>query len=241
MKIIILFIFGTLFFVIPNLSAAEFHGTLTATSNYASRGYTKSDNEFAVQANIDYEHETGGYVGVSTSTVNFGDKDLDNRASVEIIPYLGWSFDLSDDWRLDLQWSRYLYDGNVFGKTPDYNEFYLFLHYRDLLSASISGSEDYYNRGKHAENYELTGRYPVTDFLQISSSVGYSYTKKAVEDNYAYWSAGFTLFYKFAALDFRYIDAYEEEHHDEFQTHDQFLYDPELIKPSFLFTVSIGF
>lgn len=38
---------------------------------------------------------------------------------------------------MDLQYSRYFYDGLIFDKNADYNEFYLFLHYKGLLSAQI--------------------------------------------------------------------------------------------------------
>ena len=241
MKKIILGIFETLLIFHFSSSIAELHGTLTTTSNYVYRGYSKSYDKFALQANIDYEFEKGAYVGTSTSTVDFDDKDFSNSSQVEIAPYLGWSYGLSDDWKIDLRYSRYLYDGNIFGKKSDYNEFYLFLHYRDLLSANISFSEDYYNRGNHAENYELTGRYPITDYLQISSTAGYSYTKKVLQDNYVYWNAGFTFFYKFAALDFRYVDAYEEEHGSDNKTLEQISYEPVILKPSFLFTISVGF
>jgi uncharacterized protein (TIGR02001 family) len=222
---------------------AELRGTVSATSNYVGRGYTKSNDEFAFQANIDYEHEKGGYVGTHVSNVNFGDYEYDNAARVEIRPYLGWSFGLSDTWRIDLQWMRYLYDGKIFGNSADYNEFYFFLHYRDIFTAAVSFSEDYYNRGKASANYELTGRYPITDYLQISSIAGYSQTKSSLEYDYIYWNAGFTFFYKFVALDFRYVDSYEvgaevnyvedEEKHHSFEA-------PSL-KPSFLFTLSLGF
>jgi uncharacterized protein (TIGR02001 family) len=231
---------GTFFLFSPDISVAEFHGTLTTTSNYVYRGYSKSNNHFAYQANIDYEHTLGGYIGTSVSNVDFGDKDFENSARIEITPYLGWSFDLSNDWRLDLQWMRYLYAGKVFGKQADYNEFYLLLHYSDMLSANISFSEDYYNQGKSSGNYELTGRYPVTDYLQISGSAGYSQTKETLEYDYVYWNAGFTFFYKFAALDFRYIDAAEAEAQHSGHMVNKWPYDPKLIKPSFLFTISVG-
>jgi uncharacterized protein (TIGR02001 family) len=232
-----------MFLMNPVSAFAELRGTISATSNYIGRGYSKSNDEFAFQANIDYEHEKGGYIGTHVSNVNFGDNEFNNPARVEIRPYLGWSFGLSDDWRLDLQWMRYLYDGNIFGNASDYNEFYLLLHYRDLLSAAVSFSEDYYNLGKASANYEVTGRYPITDYLQISSVAGYSQTKTSLEYDYIYWNAGFTFFYKFVALDFRYVDACEVgaelEHGEDEDAHPYF--EPILLKPSFLFTISLGF
>ena len=38
---------------------AEIHGTLTGTTNYVWRMYSKSNNEPAIQANLDYQHDLG--------------------------------------------------------------------------------------------------------------------------------------------------------------------------------------
>lgn len=219
---------------------AEVHATLTAMSNYIGRGYSKSNGDFSYLGNIDYQHLSGLYLGSSATYVNFGDSN-DNAAHVEITPYLGWSFNLSEDWRLDSQWSRYLYDGNIFGLASDYNEFYLFLHYKDIISATVAFSEDFYHRGHAAGNYELAGRYPVTDFLEFSTGAGYTQTKKILEYDYLYWNAGLTYFYKFVSLDFRYVDAFETAAlHDPTHNNDPG-YFPEVLKPTFLFSISIGF
>jgi len=131
-------ILGGAFFLHPCTSLAEFHATLTGMTNNVGRWYTKSNNNPALLANIDYEHTSGLYVGSSVSNIDFEANETESKAAhVEIIPYLGWSFNLSKAWRLDAQWTRYIYDGNVFGHPSDYNEFYLFLHYQDMFSGRI--------------------------------------------------------------------------------------------------------
>ncbi len=81
----------TFFLLTTSLCVAEFHGTIIGTTDYISRGYSKSDGHFAVQGNLDYEHASGLYLGFSLSTVDFGDTTFADRANVEIIPYLGWT------------------------------------------------------------------------------------------------------------------------------------------------------
>ncbi|MGZ8151843.1 MAG: TorF family putative porin [Methylococcaceae bacterium] len=233
-------LWGALFFY-PCTNFADLHATLTGTTNNVGRWYTKSDNDFALQANIDYEHSSGFFIGNSVSNVNFGDNDFADAARVEITPYLGWSFGLSDNWRLDTQWTRYFYDGSIFGHSADYNEYYLFLHYKDIFSGRMSFSEDYYNLGGYILDYELTGRYPVTDKLEISGSFGYGQTKDALGSDYPYWNIGVSYFYKPVAFDLRYMDATEtsidavivETKHEQF--------DPKLIGASAVFSISIGF
>ena len=220
---------------------AEFNPSLTGTTNYIGRGYSKSDDGFAIQANLDYKHSAGFFLGTSISTVDFGDRNFEDSANVEITPYLGWSFNVSDDWVLDTQWSRYFYDGKIFGETADYNEFYLFLHFRDLITTRVSFSENYYAQGNFASDYELNGRYPITDSLEISSSVGYSQVEPVFGYDYLYWNSGITYFYKFSAFDFRYFDALEATHHNQFVTHNSWSYDPAILKATFVFSISVGF
>ena len=230
------------FYLHPCTSLAEFHATLTGMTNNVGRWYTKSDNNFAFLANIDYEHSSGVYVGGSVSNIDYETTENDSDAAhVEIIPYLGWSLSLSNAWRLDTQWTRYIYDGNVFGRKADYNEFYLFLHYQDMFSGRISFAEDYYGLGNYAIDYELTGRYPLTDTLELSASFGYSQTKAVLGSDYPYWNAGVTYYYKFVSLDFRYMDATETSINQAVAEQKHELYDPPIIDATFVFSISIGY
>lgn len=227
----------TVFFLLnSSISLAEFHATLTAKTDYIWRVYSKTTGNFALQANLDYEHVSGGYLGISVSNVDFDD-EFNDPARVEITPYLGWTFKLSDDWRFDAQWIRYFYDGKIFDQRSDYNEFYLLFHYHDIFTARAAFSEDFYNQGHSAADYQLTGRYPFTDAFEFSTSIGYSQIRKTLEYDSLYWNAGLTYYYKFVALDLRYMDATRVT--EEFEG--QWTYDPEILDPSFVISFSIGF
>ncbi|MCF6251753.1 MAG: TorF family putative porin [Methylococcaceae bacterium] len=230
-------LFYFLFFFYSSHTYAEFHATLTAKTDYIWRGYSKTSENFALQANLDYEHVTGGYLGITVSNVDFDDDDFDDPSKVEMTPYLGWTFKLSDDWRFDAQWTRYFYDGDIFGHRPDYNEFYLLLHYNDIFTARASFSEDYYNQGHASGDYELTGRYPITDSFEFSTGIGYSQVQKILEYDILYWNVGLTYYTKFVAFDLRYLDSVEVT--DEIET--QWSYDPEIIDSYFVFSIFLGF
>jgi uncharacterized protein (TIGR02001 family) len=225
---------------------AEIHGTITGTTNYVWRMYSKSNNNPAIQGNLDYQHSSGFYTGASVSNFNFGKSEQDeelsfpNSAQVEITPYVGWSYKFADDWRMDLQYSHYFYDSLIFDRNSDYNEFYLFLHYKGLLSTQISYIDDYYGLGRGALFPELTGRYPITDYLEISSTFGYAYVKEALAADYPYWNVGLTGRYKFIALDLRYYDAREIYYLDA-NGQKAFTDHPETIKAMVVFSLSVGF
>ena len=224
-----------------SLSCAELHATLTMTTNNVGRWFTKNNNNLGLQANADYQHTSGLYVGTSISNIDYESLKQGDTAHVEIIPYLGWSAKLSEHWRMDTQWSRYLYDGNIFGHQADYNEYYLFFHYQDIFTGRISVADDYYGLGNYAIDYELTGKYPLSDSLELSASFGYGQTQATLGSDYPYWNTGVTYFYKFVSLDLRYIDATEtsiggvvvEKMHDR--------YNPPLLNATVVFSISMGF
>lgn len=82
---------------------AEIHGTITGTTNYVWRMYSKSNNSPAIQGSLDYQHSSGLYTGASVSNFNFGKSEQDEElsfpssAQIEITPYVGWSYKLADD------------------------------------------------------------------------------------------------------------------------------------------------
>jgi uncharacterized protein (TIGR02001 family) len=230
------------------IAHAEFHGTITGTTNYIYRMYSKSNNLPAIHANLDYQHSIGIYTGVTVSNFDIGPSELEeflgfplefpDQAQVEIIPYVGWSYKFADDWRLDLQYSRYFYDGKVYSFIPDYNEFYVFLHYKDLISAQASYADDFYGIDGDSFFYELTGRYPLTDFLQISGTFGYAQTIDVIGDDYRYWNVGLTGTYKFVSLDLRYHDAAEQGLGDTFELP---VDHPHTLNGAIVFSISAGF
>jgi uncharacterized protein (TIGR02001 family) len=228
---------GLLTFSAPNSSHADIHGIITGTTNYVYRGYSKSDDDPAVQANVDYQHESGIYLGASVSNVNFGDHKSEDAAKVEFTPYLGYTYKLTDDWRADIQWTRYLFDGKIFGQQSDYNEFYLFLHYRDILTLRASISNDFYGYDVVTGDYEITAKYPLTDYLEVSSGVGYCQAKKVLKWDFLYWNAGITGRYKHIAADLRYVQSVWTT--PELET--DWRYDPDFLHATVVFSLSMGF
>lgn len=142
--------------------------------------------------------------------MNFADHGFKDRSNFELRPYLGYAHTLSDDWRANVAWTRYIYDGKIFGQVADYNEFYFFLHFRDLLTANVNFSENGYNQNHMSFSTEITGRYPITDAVEISGGVGFNKQKKILEYDYVYWNSGVTVhFSRNIGIDIRYFGSEE--------------------------------
>ncbi|GAB6142164.1 hypothetical protein JCM14076_28930 [Methylosoma difficile] len=232
---------AALFCTYCSLSLAEPHATVTLTTDNVSRWFSKTNHNVALQANVDYQHASGLFLGSSVSNIDYEHKKNDQSAHVEIIPYLGWNVNLNEQWRANAQISRYLYDGEVFGHNADYNEYYLFLHYKDVFSGRISYIDDFYQLGNYALDMELTGKYPLSDHFELSTSFGYSHTKTVLGSDYPYWNAGITYFYNIFAIDLRYMDASETNIEQNLAEKMHEKYDPPLLNSNIVLSVSVGF
>ena len=224
----------------PQFAAAELSGSFRFTTQYVSRGYSKSGGHPSVQGNLDYEHDAGFFAGTWISSIDFNDDAYADRANVEIAPYLGWHVPLSDDWQADGYLSRYFYDGKLFGQYSDYNELNVLVNFRDLASARIGWSENLYNRGHAALDYELTARYPFTDTLEVSAGLGFSDTKQALHYNYLYWNSGISWFFKYGSIDLRYVQASQSQSDHSAAIQPQH-FEPKVLNGDIVFSMSIGF
>ena len=216
---------------------AEGFGALaTISTEYFYRGYSKSGNHPSIRANVDYDHASGFFVGSWISWVDFEDNGYGDRSNVEFYPYVGFSHKLDDQWRIETSVSRYLYDGRIFGKFSDYNEYSASVHYSDLASLRFDFANDAYNRGGGAANIELTGRYPIFTHWSVSAGLGYNNATPALEYDTLYWNLGVTWFFKHGSLDLRYADYADAGVSSEYGA----LELPEL-KQKFIFSLSVGF
>ncbi len=77
---------------------ADVSGNISLTSDYVFRGLSQTDEKPAIQGGFDYAHDSGAYLGVWASNVDFEDGD---EAEIEIDLYggmtgtmgdLGWQF-----------------------------------------------------------------------------------------------------------------------------------------------------
>lgn len=224
--------------MVPLCVHADVSGSLLATTNYISSGYSKSNGDPAIQANIDYDHHSGLYVGAWASSVDFSDNGYDDRSSIEVAPYLGFWFRASPDWSVDTTLTRYLYDGKIFGRNSDYNKLNLQVDFQETVSARVAWSDSFYNRGVSAWDYELLGRYPLTDVLEVSAGLGVNKANEVFEYNYWYGNAGVSWFYRSVAIDIRYAMArkFDEIHVEEDQ-----LISPQNVENELVLSISVGF
>ncbi len=188
-------------------SRASYSVLAKLTSNYVYQGFSKSSGNPVVQGNIDVEYASGLFVGTWISQIDLDDSTVDNRADIEVNPYIGWSRSFSDDWSFDASLSGYIYNGKLFDREADYGALSSQIHFRDLITAGIDVSYDAYGSNTSVQDYSLQGRFPLANTVDISGNVGYSDANSLLGYDYVYWNAGATWFlHRYAAIDLRYYD-----------------------------------
>ncbi|MGQ0430106.1 MAG: TorF family putative porin [Gammaproteobacteria bacterium] len=110
-------------------NAGEVTGTVTAVSDYDFRGVSLSAKDPALQASIDYAHDSGFYAGAWASNIDYDIIDGD----IELDLYLGWAGETGGGvgWDAGIVWYTYpdssSYTDPVLGDIPaiaDYPEIY---------------------------------------------------------------------------------------------------------------------
>lgn len=108
----------------PAPALAELSANIGVTSNYVWRGATQTGNRPAVQGGVDWEGDSGLYIGTWVSNVDFGNiidfedaDDLDDLSLLSVRSgseyeadfYIGWGFDFNEYVGLDVGYVYYHY------------------------------------------------------------------------------------------------------------------------------------
>jgi conserved hypothetical protein, proteobacterial len=151
------------FSVFSNSALAKFSGKVALASDYIWRGVSQTKNRGAVQGEIFYDIlDSGLYVGVFGSNVNFGEELGENGemppiARVEFNYMVGYSHDFNEDWGIDIGVTQYEYPGAT---TWNYREAYGSIKYKFLVADFAYSNDNFGTRttgyyGGLGAKYEL--------------------------------------------------------------------------------------
>ncbi|WP_026340626.1 TorF family putative porin [Thioalkalivibrio sp. ALJT] len=164
-------------------AAAELSVNIGAVSNYYFRGLSETDNAAAIQGGIDFEHESGFYVGTWASNVDFGDD-----TTYELDLYLGFADELASGFGYDVGYIQYLYPdadddldfGEIYGELS-YDMFYGGLAYTAYVEDSDASTGDVY--------YYLGLDVPFMDVYSAGFLVGYTDFEESGVNGYTHYMA----------------------------------------------------
>jgi uncharacterized protein (TIGR02001 family) len=196
---------STLALATPSLAregGPEYSFNAAVTNDYVWRGFSQSDENFALQAGADVTYGSF-YAGTWASSVDFGD-----GTEAEWDFYAGFTASTGAiDW--DLGVTYYTYVGDPSNSDYNFVEFKIAASQtfdKLTIGGSVNYSPDFYGADDSATYVEMTGEYAVTDKWSISGGIGKQWLD--VGDDYGTWNAGVSYaFTDNLALDVRYWDA----------------------------------
>ena len=185
------------------VSAADLTTTAAVrfTTDYVFRGYSKSADHPAIQAHVGVSDARGVFGGIWLSQIDFG------GATLEFQPYLGYRRELTADLRLDVVAVGYLYDRPALGRRADYAETALSLTWKELVTLRASTAFNTYGSSVATGNLEWSGRYPLSDILEITGGMGFDGVVLVTDYDVIYWHAGARYFLgQHLVVDLSYLD-----------------------------------
>lgn len=175
--------------LVASQAHAELASTITLTSDYDFRGVTQTSLKPALQASLDYSHESGFYAGAWASNVNFG---KGTKSSAEIDLLAGFKGNFSEDFGYDVGVVRYSYlptDDDV-----AFNEIYAGVNLQ-AFSLKYWYANSYGNLGDSASYIEANVAVPLPQEFGLALHAGHSsgdYWKNTADGAYSDYSVGFT-------------------------------------------------
>jgi len=154
------------------------HGTLTLSSDYRSRGFSKSDQKLSVQGGLILAHQSGAYLmlwGASATTPNEG--------SIEADAILGYTWRIDDKNSLDFFYADVNYPGGNFspnGKSADFGEYGVMYKRvgtfaaKDNFNAAVYYSPNYLFGSGNEYYFSSEYSFPVVENVQLFGSAGYT-------------------------------------------------------------------
>ncbi|MGB5426528.1 MAG: TorF family putative porin [Gammaproteobacteria bacterium] len=188
---------------------AEISANVTLATDYAFRGISQTDNQFAIQGGFDWASDMGIYLGTWASNVDSQFFGGATDPQIELDLYGGYANEFSNGLGYDIGYLRYQYPG---GSDFNTNEFYGVLSYKGF-SASVNYSDELAFVGSDssawywAAGYEYTFPYEVAFSAHIGYNAGSAYSDDdALGGTYTDWSLGLSKNVAGVDLGLTYVD-----------------------------------
>ncbi len=184
-------------------AAPELNGYLTLASGYWDRGLSQNDGP-SLQLGIDYQRQSGLFVGASAVNVDYAMEYSEARArTVEAEGYVGFNRKRGNV-SFTATLGRYVYPRT--GGSYDYNEWSGTVGFRDRLFYTAAYASDFYALGRRALDQQLSMAWPLRGNVELGATVGH-FALADTAANFSHWNIGASKVIRRVVLDLRYYDS----------------------------------
>ena len=188
----------------PNANASELSGIATLTSEYIYRGLAMSDGNPAAQLGLDYEHDTGLFVGVWASTVDLS--SAAGQRDFELDYYAGYHYESQADFTVTVTLLRYTFPGRTGAHSYDHNEMLVGVTWLEHYSIELAYTNDLYGLNKIGRHWEFQVEWPIANAWVIGAALGGNDMSDAGVSRYLHWNVGASARFSHFIVDVRWFD-----------------------------------
>jgi uncharacterized protein (TIGR02001 family) len=188
----------------PKAVASDLNAVATLTSEYIYRGLALSNGNPALQLGVDYEHDSGLFVGTWASTIDlssrFGQRD------VELNFYTGFNYAPKAPWQASLTVLRYTYPGETGSHSYAYNELLLAASVGEHFSIELGYTDDLYGLDRIGRHWAIRTEWPFAGALMFGAALGGNDLSDLNTPHYLYWDVGASARLSRFTFDLRWYD-----------------------------------
>jgi uncharacterized protein (TIGR02001 family) len=153
---------------------AELSGSLSLVSDYRARGISQSGEDPAIQAWIEYFHDSGFYTGWWASNLDYysSSDPFDNKERAEHDFYIGYFRQVGENLSYDLTYYEYFLPGAE--SNVDFSEIALGVDYHSLRVVYWT-TNDAFNTGEDYKYIEADYRVSLPKEFGLTFHLGYSF------------------------------------------------------------------
>ncbi len=188
----------------PIAVASEFSGAATLTSQYIYRGLKMSDGDPAFQLGVDYEHDTGIFVGIWASTIDI--RSAISSRDTELDYYAGFHYEAGSPITATVTVLRYSFPGQSGMHSYDYNEVLLGATWLEHYSIELGYTSNLYGLSRIGRHWELRSEWPVANFWVIGVALGGNDLSDVGVSRYLHWDVGASARFSRLTFDLRWYD-----------------------------------
>jgi len=185
-------------------SDSGFAASVTLTSEYIYRGQARSDGNPAVQLGLDYEHGSGWFAGVWSSTIDM--QSPYGRRDVELDYYAGYHHAFEAPLTLAASLIRYTYPGQTGSFDYDHNQWLVTATFDDRFSLEAGYSDDIYGWGRIGRHWEARLEQPFSNAWVLGAGLGRNDLDDIGVEDYLYWDVGASSRFSRVTVDLRWYD-----------------------------------